>query len=138
MKHILLAVATLIFANAAWAGDYSATMVLHSYHFHRQHHHNEVNIGFGLEDRLDDVDSNAVGCYDNSYFRTSCYAFRIHQPWRVDGWKIGYTYGLVTGYVHVVDPWVTALATHNIDGKLDVNIIAHPAMVAAQLAYRFY
>lgn len=113
------------------------TMITRSYHFHRVHKHNEANTGFGYEWKISDTKSDAVGCYDNSYYRTSCYAIRIIRPWQVGTWKLGYMYGLVTGYDHVVDPWLTAVGTHHISGKWSVNIIVHPAMVAAQLRYKW-
>jgi hypothetical protein len=113
-----------------------------SYHFDRSDKrnqgrgYNENNGGFGLERRFTDTWSVSAGFYENSFNRQTNYLFGGYTPWEIATWRVGATFGVVSGYDDGrLAPWLTGIATRDF-GRLGVNAVFAPSALALQLKWR--
>jgi len=132
-KYIALSVIALFLLIASFNAKAQQQIYFNanisSYHFNRdavqKYNFAEVNPGVGFE--VLKVNSGyAVGVYQNSIRNNSFYAPFEHTPIKINqNLRLGYVAGAVSGYQHVIDPMVGALAKINY-GKFGVNLLVVP------------
>ena len=118
MKKLLLALAVVAAAPAAWA-DVWINPGFYSYHFDKSKDLNNNNHGFGVEVSLTDTYSLTAGVFENSNRATSHYVGAYVMPFRVGTFKAGAAVGLFDGYPNMREGgWFPALVpTVSIEGQ---------------------
>ena len=100
-------------------------MPIASYHFKRGQGYNELNLGVGLERKLNERWSIGGGYFRNSNRGDSLFVGATYAPWTLAGLRIGTAMGLVTGYEKSVLPAMLPTATWE-TRDFGVNVVLIP------------
>ncbi|WP_310614862.1 hypothetical protein [Limnohabitans sp.] len=97
MKQLLLALAVVAAAPAAWA-DVWVNPGFYSHHFDKSKDLNNNNHGFGVEASISKTYSLTAGVFENSNRATSHYIGAYVMPFQMGAFKAGAAVGAFDGY----------------------------------------
>jgi hypothetical protein len=118
MKKLLLALAVVAAAPAAWA-DVWINPGFYSHHFDKSKELNNNNHGFGVEASINKTYSLTAGVFENSNRATSHYIGAYVMPFQIGAFKAGAAVGAFDGYPNMRNGgWFPAIVpTMAIEGR---------------------
>jgi len=118
MKKLLLALAVVAAAPAAWA-DVWINPGFYSHHFDKSKELNNNNHGFGVEASINKTYSLTAGVFENSNRATSHYIGAYVMPFQMGAFKAGAAVGSFDGYPNMRNGgWFPAIVpTMAIEGR---------------------